>query len=417
MDSTDDKKDKGAAENSAAGDASESFRPSERLAPDSPLVAPNSNEMELLRQCGLFFWRGGNRRDQKRILDASKSRREKLDCDPAQYLAVLRNSPKEWDELWNLAPARNGQIFFWFPAQFEVLSQMLQERAVTAAERKLELLSVGCGRGYEPYSLAMAMAGTNLTGKGWNITIDAMDNCEMELEKARAADFAAEDLRWLSPEAARRWFVLRAAGRHFKRELGPPVNFHKLNLAEADADELAGVKEKYDVVFCRGLTFACPDDLTLRFGSAIVSLLAPEGLLFLAPGEFLPELNGVRAEERAGVVYYRKIVAAGSPKANVFHVPKRETRRKTANPRPVSKPEPVVGDAFGRRETLLSSFQDKLAEDPDEARDIVLEMLSDELEAGGLSVEALRLMAAVEGVLDRQERKRTIDDFLARWAD
>jgi hypothetical protein len=119
-------------------------------APDFSALTDDPQEIELIWQAGVFFGRGGSQRGQRKILESSRIRRQRLQIGPGEYLSRLRCEPSEWDELWNLADAERADSFFRFPAQFEVLSQLISERAVTAAERRLKVLSAGCGSGHEP---------------------------------------------------------------------------------------------------------------------------------------------------------------------------------------------------------------------------------------------------------------------------
>ncbi|MDR1677030.1 MAG: methyltransferase domain-containing protein, partial [Deltaproteobacteria bacterium] len=284
-------------------------------------VTSDPSELELIHQAGLFFWRAGSPRGQRKLLESADERKQKLSVTSAEYLTVLRRVPTEWDELWNLVGSDKGDNFFRFPTQFDLLNALLAEKAVTASDRTLKVLSAGCGQGYEPYSLALTLATSGLPAKGWNMSIKAFDLSNKLINRAKAGNFTLEDLRWLDPAVARRWFTLRAAGWHFRTELGPPLDFIKLNLADIDSNLKAEMQGTYDVIFCRGLSFDCPDHLVQSLARTITSLLAPWGLLFTAPGEIWLEMNDLTTEVRDGVVYGRKNGPKGKYKANVFHVP------------------------------------------------------------------------------------------------
>ncbi|MDR1309530.1 MAG: hypothetical protein LBL95_06505 [Deltaproteobacteria bacterium] len=371
-----------------------------------PLWEPKGHpsEIELIRQAGLFFGRAASPRGRKRLLAAAEARRRRRSATESGYLAILRKDSSEWDELWNLADSDRGDSFFRFPAQFELLGKLLQERAVTAADRRLRVLSAGCGPGYEPYSLAMSLSATRLAGKGWDLSVRAFDLSRPLVARAMAGNFSQADLDWLGPEAARRWFTPRAAGWHFRSELGPRVEFFKLNLAETELESLEGA---YDVVFCRGQAFDCPDHQVPLMARKIVAMLAPDGLLFTAPGEIWPEVPGLGLEERSGVVYGRKAIQKG--KANVFHVPKKAPK----GPRDSAVPLP---DLDQRETALVARFLDLVGTDPDEARDLVLELLSGELDHGFMRPQTLALMGQVEDTLGRGECAAAVRTFQEKWA-
>ncbi|MDR2367957.1 MAG: hypothetical protein LBF58_07615 [Deltaproteobacteria bacterium] len=404
-------------------------------------VSEDASELELIRQAGLFFWRAGSPRGQRRLLGAARARRDKILANAAEYLAILRRSPAEWDELWDLVDSGREDSFFRYPAQFDLLSDLLAEMAITATDRKLRVLSAGCGPGFEAYSLSMFLRGQSLSAKGWDLSIDAFDLSEKLLARAREANFKRDDLEWLTPESARRWFTLRAAGWHFKAELGPPVNFLKRNLAgdgpipdqapepaaEAAPDSAAGAapgpeppdgppeadQAVYGVIFCRGMSFDCPDHQVKALARRIVSMLAPGGILMTAPGEIWPEVWGLGLEERDGVIYGRK-AEGQKAKANVFHSPraKADGRKESVGgerARPGDPTDPA-------RESLTRRFSEILPSDPDGARDLVLEMLGGQAAEPRLDPEALALMAEVDEALGREECAAAARALLAALA-
>jgi chemotaxis methyl-accepting protein methylase len=352
-------------------------------------------------------------------LEAARFRRRKLNLTPAEYLPVLRRESGEWDELWDMVDSDQGDSFFRFPGQFELLGQLLAEKAVTAVDRKLRVLSACCGPGYEPYSLAIALTDTRLAAKGWDISIKAFDLSDKLVARAKAANFTRDDLEWLDQGAARRWFTLRAAGWHFKTEQAPPVEFFKFNLAESADEPKAGQTEAYDVIFCRGRTFDCPDHQVQRLTREVTAMLAPEGLLFTAPGEVWPEVADLGLEERAGVVYGRKAGSKGRSTYNIFHVTKKRARQAG---RGQSGATGVNGEMRGTRETapqtdprlaiLLSRFHEFLHTDPDEARELVLEILEAEMGYSIFQPQTLALMAEVEYALGREECAASLKAFL-----
>ncbi|MDR1677886.1 MAG: hypothetical protein LBS44_05790, partial [Deltaproteobacteria bacterium] len=257
---------------------------------------------------------------------------------------------------------------------------------------------------------ALTLATSGLPAKGWNMSIKAFDLSNKLINRAKAGNFTLEDLRWLDQAVARRWFTLRAAGWHFRTELGPPIDFIKLNLADIDStlkDEMQGA---YDVIFCRGLSFDCPDHLVQLLARTVTSLLAPWGLLFTAPGEIWLEMNDLTTEVRDGVVYGRKNGPKGKNKANVFHVPKKMVKENAAKESPdqALKKDP-------RKAGLLLRFKEVIQSDPDEARDLVLEMLLSEMDERTLFPETLSLMAEVEEILGREDSCTYIRSFLEKW--
>ncbi|MDR1051332.1 MAG: hypothetical protein LBP95_09705 [Deltaproteobacteria bacterium] len=375
-------------------------------------AAESRTDVELVRLAGLFCGRGASIRGQKRLVALAEVRRNRLKISEDAYLARLQSDENEWSELWGLADAGPGDGFFRFPAQFDVLGQLLSEMTLIAPERRLRVLSAGCGRGHEAYSLAMRLAETKMAAKGWEISVEGTDLGGALLAGARRADFTREEVRVLTPFSARRWFSVRAAGWHFKTESAPPVSFFQSNLSDAGSETVRKLQGSYDVVFCRGRSFDCPDRQIRRLARSAVSLLAPGGILLTAPGEIWPERNDVSTEERSGLVYLRRTSSDAKP--TPFQMPAAEPRRKKA---PAGREKPSKPEATDpRRESLLQTFEETLPADPDEARDVVLELLDQDLSAGVLNPGSLGLMARVEEKLGRRESRMAIENFIARWS-
>jgi chemotaxis methyl-accepting protein methylase len=325
---------------------------------------------------------------------------------------MLRRDPREWTSLWDLVDSDKNDSFFRFPAQFDLLRQLLEEKALTASERRLRFLSAGCGPGYEPYSLAMCLADMGLVNKGWDITVDGFETSDGLLAKARAANFTQEDVSWLSSEAIRHWFTVRAAGWHYKVDQGPKVQFYNANIADIDSEVLVSHRESYDVIFCRTLSFDCPDRQIKRLALEMITLLTPGGLLFTAPGEIWPDQAEVNIEERSGVVYLRKMPLMSNPKVTVFQRPERPVKRKASN---VHDEPPTGCSPDPRAESLKLRFEEVIFTDPDEARELVLEMLNFELDQAWLYHQTIQLMARVEEVLGRRECLKSLENFIARY--
>jgi chemotaxis methyl-accepting protein methylase len=401
-------------------------------------LAPDTSELELIRQAGAFFFRAGSPRGQKRFLAATRSRGEKLSISAAKYLTVLRKDPEEWDIIWDLVDREREDSFFRFQAQFDLLSKLIEEKSITAPERKLRLLSVGCGRGFEPYSLSMAMAWGRLAAKGWDLAIKSSDLSDKIVAGAKRAEFQKSDLDWLDSSTARHWFTLTAGGWRFKAELGPPVSLFKYNPANPgglaglggvsgqigvasrtgatesagpvslEGDRPAELSEPFDVIFCRGLSFDCPDHLIRLLAREITNQLAPGGLLFLAPGEFWPADREIGLEERDGVFYGRKAESIGKIKQNVLHVPKRKARTRER-----SRDDQAESSFDPGRQAIVDRFQEIFLTDPDAARDLALEAFSRDSQPSSIS-ENLLMMLKVEEALGREVSAAAIKAVLER---
>jgi chemotaxis protein methyltransferase CheR len=370
--------------------------------------APSLNAQELLRQAGLFYGLGGSPSSQARILKAANIRLQTLSLTMAQYLSELAVNPLEWEELWNLYGGDPQDSFLRYPAQFGLLSELVSEKATIASQRTLRALCVCCGAGYEPYSLAMTLAGTFLPVKGWDISIAAFDFRPELLKIAKNAIYSSQDLHFLDQFTTKRWFRPRSGGWQFKTDLGPKVVFYQASPSDLKSSPLSARAEYFDIILARGLTFDCPDHLVKHLCRELLGLLADDGYLFTAPGEIWPLTSQVNFELRDGIVYIHK--SAAKTKSNIFHVPKRKETKDSKAPK--------EKNIFQEREAVLEErFFEVLKGFPDEARTIVLEMLDAELGQGFMSSRTLQLMLEAEKQLGRSECAQNLEHFLKDFSE
>jgi chemotaxis methyl-accepting protein methylase len=320
----------------------------------------------------------------------------------AEYGNLLRRDPDEWARLWPLALVAEG-AFFRPAAQFEVARDLLSEWAIMAPERTLRVLSLGCGPGFETVSLAIALEETGLRAKNWQVEIYALDLNPEAVARAENAVFTAEDLEWLTEVQARKWFSPRSGGFHFKTDLAVPLHHEIGNAYEPDSWPFADLAGSFGLIFCRELSLEAPPAAARQLTRILRQVLAPSGFIFTAPGEFLPDSSGeLILEERSGVTYYRRGVTRF--KANRHHQPKKkrlERDRPEQDSIPVRPPLPV------REQQLLAAAENELAAGrPEQARDLVGEVMLGALDRNLPAPEAWALIARIETALGRPDTAR-----------
>lgn len=335
-------------------------------------------------------------RGRRKLLAAVQARRERLGMESiAEYSALLHREPGEWARLWPLALAAEG-AFFRPAAQYEVARDLLSEWAIMAPERSLRVLSLGCGPGFESLSLAIALEETGLRAKNWQVELYALDLNPEAVARAENAVFSAEDLDWLTEAQARKWFSPRAGGFHFKTELAAPLRHEVGNAYEIESWPFAELAGGFELIFCRELTFEAPPASARQLARILRQALAPSGFIFTAPGEFLPDSSGeLILEERSGVTYYRR--GQTRFKANRHHQPRKQKSAR-AEPPPARPPLPV------RERQLLAAAENELAAGrPEEARDLVGEVMLGALDRNQAAPEAWALIARIEEALGRPD--------------
>jgi len=190
----------------------------------------------------------------------------------------------------------NKTDFFREPAHFGFLTTTvlpaMRNLCQSGIRQPLSVWSAGCSTGEEPWTLAMVLgdyAGAQPGGR-FRFAITATDISTRVLEKARAGIYDAVHAEPI-PHTMRRRFLLRSKdnGPPLVRicpELRPTVQFHRLNLMDADF----GFDSPFDTIFCRNVMIyfnrAVQEQLVNRFASN----LKPGGYLFVGHSE---SLNGL----------------------------------------------------------------------------------------------------------------------------
>jgi len=346
----------------------------------------------LAAEAGRCFGAAFTPRGSDRLLAAALARQEKLGlAGLAAYGESLRADPGEWSRLWPLA-LPDGGAFFQPAPQFEAAGAVLREWAVGAPERTLRVLALGCGA-FETISLAILLEEAGFRHKNWRVEICGLDLNPEAAARAEAGFFRPREVS-MTPARRQKWFVPRAGGLVFKAALAPPVT-----LAEGNAyapETWPWPAASFDLIFCRGLTFEAPPEAPGRLAEILLAALAPDGFLFTAPGEFLPDVSGdLRLEERAGVTWYRR--GFRRVKANLFHQPRRA--KKEAEPaREAGAAEGVLPaeGAILEAERLLAAGR------PDEARELAGGVMLDFMLRGRQPWAAWAFMSRWEAALGRR---------------
>ena len=183
--------------------------------------------------------------------------------------------------------------FFREPRQFEFLERTLipgwlAEGVAGGRPRRIRAWSAGCSSGEEPYSVAMSLLAQ--LPDDWQVEVLATDLSTRILGRARDAVWPiakAEEI----PSDYRRRFMLRGRGEQAGRMRAGPeirnvVRFQSLNLHA----EHYPVAAPFDLILCRNVLIYFDAPSRERVARRLLSLLAPDGFLFLGHAESLNAL-------------------------------------------------------------------------------------------------------------------------------
>ncbi|TSE25210.1 Chemotaxis protein methyltransferase [Tepidimonas sediminis] len=196
------------------------------------------------------------------------------------YLDWLESSgdAQEWQEFVN-ALTTNLTSFFRENHHFVELARLAREQP--GLDWKIWCAAASTGE--EPYSIAITMA--DVLGVGGRFRIWASDIDTRVLQTAQRGVYKLEQLKPLTPEQLRRYF-LRGKGANeglarVKPELQRHLQFFTLNLV----DEHWPLQETFDAVFCRNVMIYFDHATQRRVLARIHRVLKPHGTLFVGHAE------------------------------------------------------------------------------------------------------------------------------------
>lgn len=190
------------------------------------------------------------------------------------------NDPVEWEAFTN-ALTTNLTAFFREAHHFPILAEFVKTRATP--------VSVWCSAastGEEPYTIAITLLEALGPSAARSATILATDLDTQVLEKARAGVYTFDQVKHLSQERLRRFFLKGTgpqAGRvKVRPELKQMIRFEPLNLTDADY----GISsQSFDVIFCRNVMIYFDKPTQAQVLTRFEPLLKPGGLLFAGHSE------------------------------------------------------------------------------------------------------------------------------------
>ncbi len=215
-----------------------------------------------------------------RMARAVETRR--VDCklpDIKSYWIRLQTSAEELEELIELLIVPETW-FFRDGKPFDYLTTYVtSERLRSPSLKPLQLLSIPCSTGEEPYSMAIALLEAGLYSK--QFAIDALDISHRSIAKAKRGVYTKNSFRGDPWTNIQRYFQETPGGYELSQSVRTLVNFQQGNVLTF----LEGQSKRYDIIFCRNLLIYLKSEACEQILEAIDRLLIPGGLLFLGSSE------------------------------------------------------------------------------------------------------------------------------------
>ncbi|MET0377591.1 MAG: protein-glutamate O-methyltransferase CheR [Spongiibacteraceae bacterium] len=215
-----------------------------------------------------------------------------------QQVKALPQGLQEWQALLAHLTVKETS-FFRQPAAYDLVRAYLRKRAQASrssgkTDRSIDLWSVGCATGEEPYSLAIA-ANESLAASGRQqyFGVLATDICPQALAQGRAAIYSNRRLANLSDSLRRRYFQSVPSGQAAPVTAGSDGNYRVNDSLRSrvcfNQGNLLFIERMpalpMDVIFCQNVLVYFRRWRVKQVLDALAQRLKPGGLLVVGPGE------------------------------------------------------------------------------------------------------------------------------------
>jgi chemotaxis protein methyltransferase CheR len=215
----------------------------------------------------------------------------------AEYTRVLQTDPLRRQEFRDYVTI-NVSEFFRDTDRFQQLERRVLPDLLRG-RRFLRVWSAGCSNGAEAYSISMLLQELRPNNPH---SILATDVDETILDRARAGSgYVTVDVRNVSQERTRRWFVPMADGRF---SVAPAIRAG-VRFARQDLLRDTYPSGPFDLIACRNVVIYFTEAAKQRMFEDFVAALGPGGVLFLGGTEAImrPHALGLAV---IGPGFYRK---------------------------------------------------------------------------------------------------------------
>ena len=203
------------------------------------------------------------------------------------YVSTGREGAIEWDQLVHHLTVHETR----FLRQESVLS-LLRDKYIPAFHQlsktdplTINVWSVGCSTGEEPYSIAMAIDDQlrSLTDN-FHIGVTASDISRNALAHGRKGIYSRQQIKDIEPNWLKNYFAITEDDNFQVREdLRKRVCFNQLNILDVNAAPIGMM----DIIVCQNLLIYFDKEQRIQIANTLVEHLRPGGLLVLGVGELL----------------------------------------------------------------------------------------------------------------------------------
>lgn len=221
-------------------------------------------------------------------------RMREIGChDFQEYYEHVLNGPRgaiEWTTLVDRLTVHETRFFRHFSSLIFLKEKMLPEW-IKQPGKSLNIWSVGCATGEEPYTLAMVIDYfIRQKGIEYYLGVLASDISMASLAIGREGVYDARKLTEMEAAVLRQYMTRVDEGRYQVNDaLKKRVCFMRLNVLEMDNIPIG----KMDLIFCQNLLIYFNRQKRLQILNNLVEHLVPGGYLILGSGEIINWDNDV----------------------------------------------------------------------------------------------------------------------------
>ncbi len=202
-----------------------------------------------------------------------------------EYKQFLDAHPEEYESLANYL-AMLVSSFFRSSYTFQQAAGLVLPELLSIKTRQgnhnLRFWSTACGRGEEPYSIAMAVAQFLGDKVGdFDIQIYATDINRQALREAETGIYYPQDIENLSPSILESYFHRNSRGHEIKNEVRQMVRFSHFDLTSTARQPFTDL----DCIFCCNILIYLRKRLQSRLLGMLYKALATPGYLILGEAE------------------------------------------------------------------------------------------------------------------------------------
>jgi len=226
--------------------------------------------------------------ERRSLLQSSLAiRMREINCnDYDEYLQKVQLKPQgvmEWTTLVDRIMVRETR-FFRNSESLDLVKRFLKHRVASKQDgQTLNIWSVGCCTGEEPYSLAIACEEVYLgLQKKPVYAVSGTDISLSSLQIARAGKYKKRQMSNMKPEWIERHFEqLNDDEFVIRPEIQSHVCFSMSNIVDTDKNPLRHL----DVIYCQNVLVYFREARKHKVLNSLAERLAPGGLLVIAQGE------------------------------------------------------------------------------------------------------------------------------------